>query len=173
MSSDFWGDSYRSRRETPPKTYDTAQVCINGHVVNSSYNRYPAFNEQFCATCGAETITTCQHCNSPIKGDYGVTTAHYERRAYCDSCGKPYPWTATSIEAARELIQFSEQLNQTEKDDFKLVIPDLITDTPKTKVALAKFSAYAKKMGKEAASGIRDIIVDIASEAVKKSIWNG
>jgi len=53
--------------------YDTAQICTNGHVINSMARSEPKHNKKFCDKCGAKTIMNCPNCNSPIRGDYHIT----------------------------------------------------------------------------------------------------
>jgi len=50
--------------------YDTAQICINGHIINSMARSHPEHKKKFCDKCGAPTITNCPKCNTPIKGRY-------------------------------------------------------------------------------------------------------
>lgn len=50
--------------------YDTAQVCMNGHMVNESFLSCPQHNRKHCSACGAETTTTCPSCSSLIQGYY-------------------------------------------------------------------------------------------------------
>jgi hypothetical protein len=50
--------------------YDTAQICINGHIINSMSKSHPEHNKKFCDKCGAQTITNCPNCNAPIRGYY-------------------------------------------------------------------------------------------------------
>ncbi len=50
--------------------YDTAQICMNGHIINSMSKSHPEHNKEFCDKCGARTITKCPHCNTPIRGHY-------------------------------------------------------------------------------------------------------
>ena len=50
--------------------YDTAQICINGHIINSMSISKPEHNKKFCDKCGEPTITNCQNCNAPIRGYY-------------------------------------------------------------------------------------------------------
>lgn len=76
--------------------YDTAQICLNGHMINDSYRSYPAHNKKFCDKCGKATITRCPSCGTDIKGDYhmddvigGPTTPVPMN---CHNCGKAYPW---------------------------------------------------------------------------------
>lgn len=154
--------------------YGNAQICLNGHVI-TSIGGDPQFLKKFCPDCGAATIMNCLHCNTPIKGLYvgdSFGLPEYNKPSFCDNCGLTYPWTQSSKDAASQLIDFAEQLNQQEKDDLKLSIDDLIKDTPKTALAQVKFKKYALKAGGEIAKGLKDILIDLVSETVKKSIWN-
>ena len=173
----MWGDDYfQGRRQQPTQgSFEAAQICLNGHVINSMCRKYPELNKAHCSECGEKTITHCQSCNQLIKGRYELPSvvdfSPFHKSAYCDSCGQPYPWTQRSQEAATELIEFSDALSQTEKDDFKNSIKDLIVQSPKTNLAVAKYKTYIKKAGTEITKGLKDVLVDIVSEAVKKSIW--
>lgn len=95
----------------------------------------------------------------------------YTRPSFCEDCGKPYPWTQSIQDSAYELIELSLSLDQVEKNDFKNSVNDLIVQSPKTNVAQVKFVSYAKKAGTEVAKGLRDVLVDVVSETVKKAIW--
>ena len=154
--------------------YGNAQICLNGHVI-TSIGGDPEFLTKFCSDCGSATIMNCQHCSKPIKGLYmgdSFGFSKYDKPSFCDNCGQTYPWTKSGKEAASQLIDFAEQLNQQEKDDLKLSIDDLIKDTPKTALAQVKFKKYALKAGGEITKGLKDVLVDLVSETVKKSIWN-
>jgi len=139
--------------------------------------KYPESNKAFCNVWGSKTIVVCPSCDAKIKGRYSlpgiVDFGAYEKSAFCDNCGKPYPWTEKAQEAADALISFSEDLSQEEKKEFKESITDLITESPKTNVAIVKFKTFAKKAGKDIAGGIKDIIIDLVSETAKKAIWGG
>ena len=39
--------------------YDLAQICENGHTVNSMARDYPTSNQDFCDKCGTPTMTQC------------------------------------------------------------------------------------------------------------------
>jgi len=154
--------------------YRIAQVCINGHSINPSADKYQEFNKAFCDQCGAKSITACPSCSASIKGRYdggGIDFTTYHPPLFCDSCGKPYPWTSQAKEAAFELIQFSDILNDQDKGDLQVSINSLIEGGPKTPLAIFKFKSYATKAGKEIASGLKDILVDVVSETIKKAIW--
>lgn len=174
MFDDFYGRGGSQRQQS---YYNTAQVCMNGHVINSMADEYPESNAPYCDQCGEKTITACPDCNAKIKGHYNVpgvvSFAGYQKPGFCDSCGKQYPWTQRTQEAIYELIEFSDKLSDTEKADFKDSVNNLLVQSPKTNTAVVKFKTYAQKTGKEIAGGIKDIIVDVVSETVKKAIWGG
>jgi hypothetical protein len=76
--------------------YDTAQICINGHVINPASVSNPIHNKRFCDSCGKSTITTCQICTSPIRGVFHgtgpVRTSSYTVPKFCHNCGNSFPW---------------------------------------------------------------------------------
>jgi len=153
--------------------YDTAQICLNGHVISTRAASSPQSNQQYCAKCGAQTITACHHCNSPIRGYYLGVVGYFEynKPSYCHNCGKPYPWTVASLEAARELADELEKLSAEEREQLKETFPDLVTNTPKTVVAETRFKRLMKKAGTEAYDGMKSILIHVVSEAVKKSLF--
>lgn len=154
-------------------------VCLNGHQYSSTLD-WGQSGSGFCETCGAELISSCTNCNYPIAGNFDgsgdswMDLTWISRQvpipSYCNHCGHPYPWTQSTIESAQELIEMSD-LEQSDKDKFKETIPDILTDTPKTKVAAQKFNIYVKIVGSSLGSALRDVLVDIASETAKKAIW--
>ena len=159
------------------ESYDLAQICINGHVINSRASKNPVRNKNFCEQCGAETITSCKHCNTPIKGESSNPTIAEIRLGYkipkfCDNCGNPFPWTQIKLKAASELVHLSSDLSSEEKDDFNINIVDLVNESPNIPAAQIKVKKYLGKVGKDVAQGIRDILVDLISETVKRAIWN-
>ena len=100
--------------------YDTAQVCLNGHMINSSARNMPEHNQDFCDKCGARTITECPHCNTPIRGYYHnpdfVLTGPENPPSFCHNCGKTYPWTEAKLKAGQELVEEFDKLTGKEKD---------------------------------------------------------
>jgi hypothetical protein len=82
--------------------YDVAQICLNGHVINDAARTSHEFNERRCRKCGAETITACIECRTPIRGTYhtpGIVVfggGPVAAPTYCHQCGKAYPWTVRS-----------------------------------------------------------------------------
>jgi hypothetical protein len=155
--------------------YDTAQVCPNGHVANDSVRRYPEHSVTFCERCGERTITACQKCGREIRGEYHVRGAfapsEYVPPPFCHNCGTAFPWTERKIKAAHDLAADSGLLSQEELSQFSENIPPLLNESPQTAVAANRIKKLLIKVGAGTAQGIRDILVDIASEAAKKVIW--
>ena len=50
--------------------YETAQVCINGHVITSAIESNKSSMQEFCEDCGKPTIIKCPDCKSRIRGSY-------------------------------------------------------------------------------------------------------
>lgn len=155
--------------------YDTAQVCLNGHMVNSSYQSMPEFNERFCNKCGTQTITQCPDCKSPIRGNYEcenvIAPGPSKPNSFCHECGKPYPWTERGLEAAKELADEFETLNSVERDELKKSLDELVKDSPKAEVAGFRFKKLMKKAGAGSIEVMKTVISDLLSETVKKSVF--
>jgi hypothetical protein len=87
---------YRERREEP-SWMDLLQVCMNGHKITAYGTSQPETLRKRCSECGAETITHCKKCNSPLPGYYHVPSVlsfHSEPPPkFCENCGEPFPWT--------------------------------------------------------------------------------
>ena len=54
---------------------------------------------------------------------------------------------------------------------FYACLPDLLTDTPKTKLALIRFKKLVDKATSATGAALYDILKDIASEAIKKQLF--
>jgi hypothetical protein len=159
--------------------YDIAQICLNGHTVNSMARSNVVANQKFCDTCGAATIITCQACGRSIRGyyhDFGfrlgrVEFDDYVVPSFCHTCGKSYPWIQAKLGAAQELADELDGLSQDEKDVLKKSLDDIIKDTPRTELASLRFKKLAGKASREGAEGLKNILIGVATEAAKKLIW--
>jgi len=155
--------------------YDTAQICTNGHIITDTFITNPEESQKYCNKCGAPTITNCQNCKSPIRGFYHISGVIYSSDlklpSFCHECGKPYLWTEARLKAAKDLSDEIENLTPEERETLKKSLDDIVRDTPQTTVASTRFKKIAAKAGAVAASALKDILVDIASEAAKKVIW--
>jgi hypothetical protein len=113
----------------------------------------------------------CQKCNCPIRGvSEGMYIIYFKIPSYCIECGNPYPWTEKKIQATKELIDELDELTPEEREKLKLSINDLITDTPRSEVAVTIFKKNIPKINKVLAKSLLDMAVGIATDAVKKSL---
>jgi hypothetical protein len=156
--------------------HDTAQVCLNGHVINDSYHTSPQFNKKFCDKCGEPTTTTCSICNEEIRGDYKapgvfVFGEHAPPPNYCHNCGQSYPWTQRRLQTAKDLTDEFDELDEDDRAKLKASLDDLVTESPKTELAGTRFKKIAGKLGKESALAIKSVITDILSETAKKMLF--
>lgn len=147
-------------------------ICLNGHVILS--DKW-IVNDEFCEKCGAKMLDKCPSCGKPIKEwDYGgvfvVGNPEYERAAYCKNCGSPYPWTQSAINATAELLEEEEQLSELERNKLISSLPDIISETPKTQVAIVRFKKALLNIGKFTAEGLRQFAIDFGCELAKKQL---
>lgn len=120
--------------------YRIAQICKNGHVITSNTD-YSAHLSKFCPNCSAETITTCLHCNTPIRGNYDIPdivdlVSSYEPPAYCYHCGNPFPWTESTLNSISELLDMQNQLTEDKKRHFMSYLPIIFIETPQSEVTV-------------------------------------
>ena len=152
--------------------YDVAQICLNGHVINDSTQRYPEHNRKFCHQCGQPTITACPECNFDIRGDYVggavVIGFQFPAPAFCENCGRPYPWTSRALAAAKELTDQMQGLTEDEKAQVKDDLSELVADTPQTKVSATRVRRLLAKASGELPGMVREVIVAVASDTAKK-----
>ena len=163
------------------RKYYVAQVCLNGHVITQTYDATPQHGQRFCSRCGATTITACPSCSEPIRGGYQTGTRYltgepagswnYSPPAFCQGCGKPYPWTESGLRAARALADELDELSAPEREQLKQSLDHLVTETPGTGLAVVRFKRLAAKTGQVAAQGLKQILVTLVTEAVRKQIW--
>jgi len=88
---------------------------------------------------------------------------------YCLNCGSSFPWTARHLKAAAELVDMSN-LSADQKTELKAELPELGQDTPRTKVAALKIGRFIKNAAPEIAIAMREILVNVATEAAKKQM---
>ena len=156
--------------------FDVMQVCLNGHKITAMLRSSPELGKGHCPACGAATISECQKCRSEIQGCYQVPDALGGRTkvpAFCHECGEPYPWTAATLNAARELAEDLKGLSKEEKEALKTSVDDLVHDTPRTTIAATTFKRIVAKTGRRAAEAFKDILVGVISETAKKLVWPG
>jgi len=151
--------------------YDVAKICLNGHVVNAYTKMMPERGGAFCETCGEKTLTACPGCQHEIQGPYqGAFVSQFRPPNFCRNCGRAYPWTERRLEAAKELIGQEQRLAPDEKAALETDIQDVTHDVPRTQAAAIRIKNALAKVPGALGSALRDIIVNVASEAAKKTI---
>lgn len=154
--------------------YDIAQVCLNGHVANRSTLRSPAFSKRYCKDCGAETISTCGSCNTPIQGEYHVSgvfaVSDYRPPAYCHACGSPFPWTQAKLEAAKDVAD-QLGLDVPERALIDRSIEELVRNTPRAPAEAVRFKRIIETGAPWALEAFRQIMYDVLGDKVKTLIW--
>ena len=76
--------------------YDTAQVCLNGHVASSMAGSSPQFRQCHCEKRGDPTITECQARRSEVRARDSVMNC---RRCTCDTAENPLCAVLTHLRA--------------------------------------------------------------------------
>ena len=146
-------------------------ICKNGHVLIS---KAWISKKEFCEKCGAEMLDRCPNCNTPIRewdfGGLAFGKPKYERAAYCRNCGKPYPWTQAAIEAATELINEEDQLDSAQQTTLIASLPDIVSETPKTQIAIARVKKPLLSVGKFTADALRQFVIDFGCELAKSQL---
>jgi hypothetical protein len=117
----------------------------------------------------------CRSCHAPIRGEYHVSgllvLSTFSVPSYCPGCGEPYPWTLEKIAAAQELAAATKRLSHEERALLKESIEELAQDTPHSPLAALRFKQLATKAGADLAEALREILIDVVSEAARKAMW--
>lgn len=155
--------------------YLTAQVCLNGHIVTSSVEHNPELTQDYCSKCGAKTITNCPNCNAPIRGELyddeiAIIGFTHTLDSYCVKCGTPYPWTISALESAALMIREDNELPEIERKNLEESLPDIISETPKTKLASIRIKKALLTAGEFTADALRQFVIDFGCELAKKSL---
>ena len=152
------------------RVYRTAMICLNGHLITDNYEDY-GIEDRFCRKCGAATIINCQYCNKSIHGRYTANNFGSkplkELPAFCHNCGKPYPWTEAFLKTADEMVDMFEELSTEQKQQLKETFPDLIVETPQSKLAAFR----AAKLINGLTSFGKDIFVKLLQDNVVDSLF--
>nr|DAJ06530.1 MAG TPA: putative cytoplasmic protein [Caudoviricetes sp.] len=155
--------------------YTTAQICLNGHCISSAVDMYPEEAQPFCEKCGAKTITACPKCGAPIRGVYcekncGFIPELDKAPAYCLQCGSPFPWTQSALDIAVALIEEDDSLSGIERKQMIETLPDVISETPKTKLAVIRLKKVLSVVSSFTADGLRQFAIEFGCELVKKQL---
>lgn len=154
--------------------YYTMLACENGHVLTDCLER-SSNDTPYCSKCGAKTISKCPSCGAKIRGDLRdsmvLTMRMTPAPKYCPECGAPFPWTAASLDALREIAELDDDLDAADAKALVESAETALTDSPKTKIAAMRIKKILGKAGKASAVAIRDLLVDVLAESAKRTIW--
>jgi hypothetical protein len=169
-----------------------AVVCESGHLVTSNAESEKGPVTPYCMTCGKKIIDKCQHCGQDIPGEefaetngleitydgMGTTSGPLHESLgfrgvpkYCPSCGKPYPWTQSAIEAALDYIDTLIVLDTSERHDMKKALDNIVADSPKSAPAARRLVQLSRKAGKEALKFFQQVLAGVVCEAAKREMW--
>ena len=160
----------------------SAQICKNGHAITDC-TYLTEYTKDFCDRCGEPTLSKCENCNGDIPGR--VITSHHLVKArpfedvlpfpvpkFCRFCGKSYPWTQKRLNAAKELADELDELNEEDREKLKGSLEDLVQDGPRTELAATRIKKLAAKLGTASLNLVQRVITDIASESAKKIFFH-
>lgn len=147
--------------------YYPAHICDNGHPVSTSA---PTCDDRYCSICGAAVISSCPDCHTMIRGHRYGASGYYIIPAYCTACGKPFPWTDKAIQSAIALLAEDENITEDECNRLIEVLPDAISETPKTQLAAVRFKKALKYVGTFTAEGIRQFLIEFGCELMKNRL---
>ena len=167
---------------------DTAQICLNGHIVNLSCKNNPKANTSHCPQCGEKTITACLHCSAPIRGaayykralfatSAGVCSvpklieSEYPVPAYCHNCGSPYPWTEELLKDADAIIDSFDELSNEQRKLLKERFPDLLTDNPRTISSALTFSKLINGLTSVGSAVGKGFLINLLEKHVPETIF--
>lgn len=147
----------------------SSHICLKGHASSHPLSETP---EAFCALCSAPIITKCPSCQKEIifsseSWDAILGRPPIYRPLYCSGCGNPYPWTEASIEGAEELIKEDNALSYSDWQKLIQSLPDIVSETPKTKVAVLRFQKALLSVGQFTAEGLRQFALDFGCDFSK------
>jgi len=152
--------------------YDRALVCRKGHPINPSAGNLPQHNKAFCDKCGAPAVEKCASCQQPIQGYYwgSLSIDAYKPPSHCHNCGKPFPWTEARLRSISELLAMSG-VSAADQAALRDSVADLVAESPGTPVAIAKWRKYLAGTGKQLLDSFRELLVDVAAEAVNRKLF--
>lgn len=159
-----------THNRTVSESFDRAQVCANGHVVNPMAHAAPNRNAAFCPACGAASVSECSDCHAPIRGQIpGRLYVRWTPPGHCHSCGARYPWTEARVTALALLVDLAD-LPDERKSAMKARIPDLVVATPMTRVAAAHMRAFLRAAGELYTKAVEDALREAGCEVAKAAL---
>ncbi len=169
--------SWNPQRSRPPTLPDgknyLAAICRRGHIEESRLKGPVAPR---CGRCGAEILTACQSCNSPLRGSYvGVAVVGGAPDNFCWSCGGPYPWATRQaiVYHIGNLLMGDETLGEGDRRTLREQLASL-NQTPSAGKAVERDQVAALKSLRTLAPMIWDkavpLVTAIATAEIKRQL---
>ena len=153
--------------------YKFAAICKDGHCINALLDS-PIPKDSYCEKCGAAVIALCPNCQEPIRGKfdspYVLDLTPFDVPKYCRACGNPYPWTESAIQSASTIIREGGELDDAQSEALVESLPDIITETPRTRLAVIRLKKALTAVGKFTGDGLRQFAIDFGCEFVKSQL---
>jgi hypothetical protein len=140
--------------------YCEAQICTNGDV--QSADGFPFDGTKHCTKCGAECISACVSCRTPIRGKVKFSAADYECPSFCHSCGKPYPWMDEKLRTAKQFLYHDDKLTPEDRKELWELL-QYVMSNPKAELTPAKSRLISFKIEK-ATQPIREFVLDLMAK---------
>lgn len=141
---------------------EVISICQNCKAPIRSY--YYQQEALYRPACGYyDPFKTVQEHQMEFSG-YNTTilTPEFDIPAYCHNCRSPYPWTQTFLDTAEEMVDMFDELTLEQKQQLKETFPDLIVETPASKLAALRASKII--------NGFQSVGKDIFIEALKDGV---
>jgi hypothetical protein len=128
-------------------------------------NPYPL--PQFCADCGAKTMSKCHGCGAYIQ--YKDRRGHYVPN-YCTKYGEPFPWVSNALQELGRVTDEANELTDQEKDALKRAYPELTKNTAKTRGAMETVKALYTKFSPAATAIVRTVLINVLTDEGKQGL---
>ena len=157
-------------------TTHIAQICLNGHMITSIYDKHDGPIEIYCSKCSAKTITACPNCNTPLRGYYEVEGflvlgENVQPESYCFHCGSPYPWTEKALAYAKLIILEESSIPNEQKEALISSLPDAISETPGTTLAASRMKKFLASACSFTNDALKQFIIESGCELFKSLIF--
>lgn len=88
--------------------------------------------------------------------------------SYCSTCGVAFPWHQEKLDAIASLFGMESNLDNEEKEELLLIVPDLMTQapSPQTDISIIKAKPLFEKFSSSSFDIIKSIITSVASKEI-------
>jgi len=156
--------------------FDKALICESGHLINHSKTQSPVDAVDYCEKCGSKVLDKCTHCNTEIKGQkyrigypHNSYAADFNNPSFCYKCGKQFIWTERKIQAA---IDIASEFTSDDKEieSIRRDLNNIVKEDTFAEISIRKLKLFMPKIANGAGELFKKLIIEIASESIKKMI---